>query len=243
MTHHWQEKNNSSKSQIKNIKTWNIIQSLFIPPKISYEHMSFVLRHMFWSLFISCMLPSKEPAWIACDDEQGHLFYSKAHGKLFKPHPMQASSSPTSLYDYDTLTLLADSEKRIQAFKTKCKGKLLCISYQQLGAEQDQLPYGPTGTSSGNCQEMETGMFEACHMSPQPLQKHQSGHLGGWTLLWSAQEMLDGQHQRVDIPAYAITAHKGFLRRELEEDLCWIIPHLPPPPQLNQSRDWTEYKE
>ena len=33
------------------------------------------------------------------------------------------------LYSCETWTLLADSEKRIQAFKTKCMRKLLCISY------------------------------------------------------------------------------------------------------------------
>ena len=33
------------------------------------------------------------------------------------------------LYSCETWTLLADSEKRIQAFKTKCMRKLLRISY------------------------------------------------------------------------------------------------------------------
>ena len=37
-----------------------------------------------------------------------------------------------------------------------------------------------------------------------------------------AEEMLDGQHQRVDIPAHARTAHKGLLQTDLKtgEDLC-----------------------
>ena len=35
-----------------------------------------------------------------------------------------------------------------------------------------------------------------------------------------AEEVLDGQHQRVDIPAHARTAHKGILQKILEEDLC-----------------------
>ena len=34
-------------------------------------------------------------------------------------------------YGYETWTLLADSEKRIQAFETKCLRKLLCISYKE----------------------------------------------------------------------------------------------------------------
>ena len=42
-----------------------------------------------------------------------------------------------------------------------------------LGAEQDQLPCGSTGTSSGNCQETETCMVRACRThsttaSPKP---------------------------------------------------------------------------
>ena len=35
-----------------------------------------------------------------------------------------------------------------------------------------------------------------------------------------AEEMLDGQHQRVDIPAQARAAHKGLLQKRPEEDLC-----------------------
>ena len=38
------------------------------------------------------------------------------------------------------------------------------------------------------------------------------------TTLQGTLEMLDGQHQRVDIPARASTAHKGLLQKRLEED-------------------------
>ena len=44
--------------------------------------------------------------------------------------------------------------------------------------------------------------------------------LGGWATPSLAEEMLDGQHQRVDIPARARTAHKGLLQKSLVEDLC-----------------------
>ena len=37
---------------------------------------------------------------------------------------------------------------------------------------------------------------------------------------WSAEEMLDGQQQRVDISAHAVTVHKGPLQKRLEEDFC-----------------------
>ena len=42
---------------------------------------------------------------------------------------------------------------------------------QRLGAEQDQLPCGSTGTSSDNCQETETCMVRACYTPRQPLSK------------------------------------------------------------------------
>ena len=52
---------------------------------------------------------------------------------------------------------------------------------------------------------------------------------------WLAEEMLDAQHQRVDIPAHARTVHKGLLRKRLEEDLCWIIP--PPNNPIGQGTE------
>ena len=52
------------------------------------------------------------------------------------------------------------------------------------------------------------------------------------------EEMLNGQHQRVDITAHTRTAHNGLLQKRLEEGLCWIVLHFPP---MTQSvRDWTE---
>ena len=69
-------------------------------------------------------------------------------------------------------------------------------------------------------------------MPQQSLQNHFSGHRGGWATSWLVEEMMDGQHQRVDIPAHARTAHKGLLLKRLEEDLCWIIPHVPLTTQL-----------
>ena len=37
---------------------------------------------------------------------------------------------------------------------------------------------------------------------------------------WLAEEMLNGQHQRMDIPAHARIVHRGLLQNSLEEDLC-----------------------
>ena len=111
--------------------------------------------------------------------------------------------------------------------KVECLRKLLLGAQgQRLGAEQDPHPCGCTGTSSGNCRETETCMGGACHTPQQPLWNHPSGHLGGWTTPWSAEEMLDGQC------VHARTAHNGLLQKRLEENFCWIVPHVPPPPTI-----------
>ena len=73
------------------------------------------------------------------------------------------------------------------------------------------------------------------------------GHLVGWVMPWLAEEMLDGQHQRVDIPAHARNGQNDPLQKRLAEDLHWIIPHVTPPPMtqwvmgLNRTElNWTE---
>ena len=83
-------------------------------------------------------------------------------------------------------------------------------------------------------------MVQTCHMPWQPLQNHPSRRLWGRMMPWSAEKMLDGQHQRLDTSAYARAAHKGLLQKRLEEDLCWIILHVPPTTQLVKGLNWTE---
>ena len=129
------------------------------------------------------------------------------------------------LYGCEAWTLLADSAKTDPGFRNQVHEEsslylLLGAQDQRLGAEQDQLPRGSTGTFSGNCQKTETFMVRACHTPRQPLQNHPSGHLGGWASPWSAEKVLDGQRQRVGTPAHVRIAHKGFLQKRPEEDLC-----------------------
>ena len=69
---------------------------------------------------------------------------------------------------------------------------------------------------------MQTYLVQACYAPWQPLQNHRSRHLGGWAMPGSTEEMLDGQHQRVDIPAHAGIAHDGLLQKRLEKDLHWM---------------------
>ena len=45
-----------------------------------------------------------------------------------------------------------------------------------------------------------------------------------------AGEMLDGQRQRVDVSVHATqNCLQWPPQKRLEEDLCWIVPHIPPP--------------
>ena len=70
---------------------------------------------------------------------------------------------------------------------------LLGAQVQRVRAEQDQLPCGTIGTSSGNCKETEIRMVPTCHALGQPLQSHSSGHLAALATTWSPDEMLDEQ--------------------------------------------------
>ena len=63
-------------------------------------------------------------------------------------------------------------------------------------------------------------MVWASHAPRQPLENHPAEHLGELATPWLAEEMLDGQHQRVRIPAHARTAYNSLLQKRLEEDLC-----------------------
>ena len=116
---------------------------------------------------------------------------------------------------------------------------LLAAQDQRLDAEREQLCRS-TRTSSGNSQETETCMVWACHTPQQPVQNHPSGHLGGWTTRWSAEELLNGQYQRVDILAHARTAYTDLMRKRLRENLCRIVPHVPPTTQSDKGLNWTD---
>ena len=94
---------------------------------------------------------------------------------------------------------------------------LLGAQHQRLGAEQDYLPYGSTGTSSGHCQETNTCMVWACHTP-----RHVSGRRRG-----RQRKCWMDNFRKVDIPAHARTAHNSHLQKRQEGDLCWIVPHVP----------------
>ena len=151
------------------------------------------------------------------------------------PGALQASSSSTSLLSPPSSSVAVKHGPCWLTLKKKKKGDpgfqtqeheetspylLLRAQDQRLGAEQDQLHGGFTRFSSVNWQQTETCMVRTCHTPRQPLQNHPPGYLGGWATPWSAEEMLDGQHQRVDTSAPARAAHKRLLKKRLDEDLC-----------------------
>ena len=99
---------------------------------------------------------------------------------------------------------------------------------QRLGAEQDQLSGGSTGTSSGTSQETETHMVPAHHALKRPLKTIPRDTLEGGRRLGPQKIMLNGQRQRIDFPAHVGTAHGSLSNRGLEENLLWIVSHVLP---------------
>ena len=68
------------------------------------------------------------------------------------------------LYSLETWTLLPDWKKKRSRLQNQVHEEtfpylLLGAHDHGVGTEQDQLPCGSTGTSSGSCQQTETGMF------------------------------------------------------------------------------------
>ena len=69
----------------------------------------------------------------------------------------------------------------------------------------------------------------ACHVPRQSVHSYPSGHLAGWATPWSAEEMLGGQRQRMDISARARTAQYG-LPQKITGRGPVLNPPPPPPP-------------
>ena len=112
---------------------------------------------------------------------------------------------------------LLTKRKRVQAFEIKYTCRLLRLSYFEHKTDDwvrstINFLVGPQEP----IKEAETCMVRACHILPHP----PSWHPGGWETPWSAEEMLDGQHQRMGIPAHGRTSHKGPLQERPEENLC-----------------------
>ena len=69
-------------------------------------------------------------------------------------------------------------------------------------------------------------LLRACHAPGQPLAQ---GTLERRTTPWSAEEILDGQRQRVGVHAHVRSAQDDLPQKRLEKDLCGVVPQLSPP--------------
>ena len=94
------------------------------------------------------------------------------------------------------------------------------------------------------CQCVCNTACRAWHTPRQSLQNQCSGHLWGWAMLWPAEEVLDRQDQRVDIPAHARTAHERLLHKKKWRKKNWkrmsAESSFMSPQQPYRSRDWTD---
>ena len=173
---------------------------------------------------------------------------------LATPLALLASSSSTSLLSPPSSTavkhgpclLTPKSLSRFwnQVHEETFPNLLLGAQDQRLGAEQDQLPYGSTGTSSGNCLEMEARMVQVyptswcLTVSPEPSFRAScsvdNAVVGrgnaGWTTSKSGHPY-----------PYRNCSHKTLLQKRLEEDLCWIISHVHPMIHLVKGLNWTVF--
>ena len=131
----------------------------------------------------------------------------------------------TVLHGCETGTLLADSEKKEPGFRNQVHEEtppylLLGKQDQRKGAEQNNFLVGRQELLLATFKRRKLAWFVRVTRHDSLSKTILHGNLGGWATPWSAEEMLDEQHQRVDIPAHARTAHKNLLQKRLEEDLC-----------------------
>ena len=122
-------------------------------------------------------------------------------------------------YGCSTRTLLADSEKRIQAFETKCLRKPLRICYLERKTNDwvrsmVNFLVGPQEPLLATLKRRKLAWFGLVTRHDSLSKTHPSGHRERWATLRAAEEMLNGQRQRLDIPARARSADNGFLQKE-----------------------------
>ena len=121
-----------------------------------------------------------------------------------------------------------------QAFDSKYTRKFFSISYLEHKTNdwvRGKIGFlvGPQEPLPATVKRRKLAWFGHVARTPrQPLQNHPSGYLGGWTTPWSAEEMLEGQRQRADVPAHARTARDGLPRKRLGTWSLLNRPSCPP---------------
>ena len=110
---------------------------------------------------------------------------------------------------------------------------LLGVQNQQLGAEQDQLLGGSTGTFFNNCQEMETCIIRARH-APHSLSKinFQGTLEAGWCCVWQRKCWIYNIKEWTSLPLSELLMRASH-RREWKR----ISAELAPPPTTHPPSD------
>ena len=52
---------------------------------------------------------------------------------------------------------------------------------------------------------------------------------------------MDGQSQRVDVPAHPRTVHDDLSQTRLEDNFCWIVPYVPTMTQSVEELTWADF--
>ncbi len=151
------------------------------------------------------------------------------------------------LYGCEAWTLLAEDERRIQAFEFKCLRKLMGITYLErktkwLCPGQVHQLGRPPWPSAGHCEEVETPVVWPCDAPQYPFQDHPPGHSGRWTPPRASKEELDRQPEGVDWQALATTPQDSSRYKSVEGTVCYLFPHVSPTAEsvkgLNEMNEW-----
>ena len=142
--------------------------------------------------------------------QQGHLFPQKK-----KPS--------TNIADTRSQTFTVSAGRKESKQTVRSNRKLLGIYYLKHETNnwaQSTLSF-PVGLQEPlSCQATETRVIREHHTARQTLETHSPRHLGGRRTTWSAETTVDGQRQRVGIPAHARTARDSLRQKRLTEVLC-----------------------
>ena len=130
--------------------------------------------------------------------------------------------------------------KRIQVFETKCLRKILHISYLENKTNdwvQRKINFlvGPKEPLLETVKRQKLARFGHITRYDSFSKTILQGTLKRWATPWSADETLDGQHQRVDSPANARLVTTASCRKDWKR--IFAESSLPTPRRPNRSRD------
>ena len=140
--------------------------------------------------------------------------------------------SPSCSTDVRLWTMLADDERRIQAFETKCLRKLLRISYREHNTNDYVRSLvknlvDPREPPPGNRQATEAGVVWPRHEARHPPQTHHARYRRWRTETRETATEPVPQRQGLagdDLPRPLVD---GRQQNSFEEDVCFFCPSCP----------------